>query len=248
MLKTFLSFYFFAFIYILICVFSFSLFFTPKIAFSEETTGYLRVITDDTPFYTDKDANSALFYLPYTYYVKVLERGDLLTRIEYGEGGNAIDGFVPTNMLFYDGLKVSAPFPQIDVFTADTAVLYEDSGLTKAMQYIFRSRKLIYYGNAVSPQGDALYFVGYNNKLGYVKEEELLPFTVPYHPNELTFIIKEEPEENVTEQPKTENIFDLRIVIFAVLGLAGVVALFFAVSKKPKTSPAAGYYDENDYE
>lgn len=219
---------------------------------AEEQNEYLRVITDDTPFYSDKTAESPLFYLPYTYYVKVISGGDVFTRVEYGAGGGKIDGFIPTDKLYSDGLPVSDPYPQVRAVTAGTTVLYKDATLTVSIQYIFEGRELLYYGKFYSPQGKTLYYVGYNDRLGYVKEEDLTPFTVENHPNELTFLTPEKPEEPVTKEPAadpaSETVSVIRIAIFAFLGLAGIIALIFAAGKKPKPSPAASYYDENDYE
>ena len=223
-----------------------------------ETIEYLRVIDEDTPFYADKTSDNPLFYLPYTYYVRVLERGDFYTHVEYAVKGYSMDGYVPTNKLFYDGLTVTEPFPSVTVTTAGTTVLYKDDALSSSLQYIFEGRAMYYYGKYFSPQGKTLYYVGYNNRLGYVKEEDLMPFTINYHPNELTFLKSEEPEPDTSatdngtktaEQPaENDAVFNLRIAIIVVLGLAGFIALAVALGKKPKTSPAASYYDENDYE
>lgn len=225
----------------------------PKKKVSAEEDEYLRVITEDTPFYSDKTADSPLFYLPYTYYVRVIERGEYITHVEYAENGASIDGYVPTNKLFADGLPVLNPFPSVAVITAGTAVLYKDYSLTSTLQYVFEGRKMYYYGKYYSTQGKTVYYVGYNDRLGYVKEEDLVPFTIAYHPNELTFLIKEEPTpETPQEAPQTteekDSVFNIRIAIIAVLGIAGVVALIVALGKRPKPAPAASYYDENDYE
>lgn len=227
-------------------------------ATAEESAGYLRVITEDTPFYADKNADTPLFYLPYTYYVKILERGDYYTHVEYAIKGVSIDGFVPTNKLFEDGLAVNKPFPAVTLTTSETTVLYKDYTLNLSLQYVFEDRNLYYYGKMQSPQGKTLYYVGYNNRLGYVKEEDLMPFAVPNHPNELTFLKADDPEPqtapavitDTSKQETTENdgTFNIRIAIIAILGLAGIIALIVALGKKPKTAPAASYYDENDYE
>ncbi len=218
---------------------------------AEEKPQYLRVITDDAPFYAYKTDQTPLFYLPYTYYVRAIENGETFTRVEFGNDGFTIDGYVPSDKLYYDGLIVDNPFPQTDVFTAKTATLYKDAALTASVQYLFEGRKLYLYGGLTSPTDQPVYYVCYNNKLGYVKEEDITPFVISNHPNELTFLTQEsggetepEPQETTTEN----STLTLRIAIIAVLALAGFFALFFSATKKSKTSVAAGYYDENDYE
>lgn len=226
-------------------------FFFVKSVKAEEKTQYLRVIASDVPFYAYKADDSPLFYLPYTYYVRVIENGERLTHVEFGNDGYTIDGYVPNDKLYYDGLQVNNPFPYTEVFTAQTATLYKDAALTVPVQYLFEARQLYLYGGYVSTQNQPVYYVCYNNKLGYVKEDDITPFVIPNHPNELTFLTPESGGESEPQAPETaaENSdLTLRVAIIAVLALAGFFALFAAVGKKSKVSAAASYYDENDYE
>lgn len=223
--------------------------------FSDATkSGYARVITEDTPFYSDPSGTRLLFYLPYTYYVRILSEGTFFTHVEcYGTDSAAIDGYVPAEMLFYDGLSVKTPYADVKLTASSTAVLYADASLSSTVQYVFSGRTMDYYGFLPLTENSYLYFVGYNDKLGYVRESDVMPFELPYHPNELTFIQKEEPEpEPEPEQPgengSSKNAPDLRIFIIASLAFAGITALFVAFRKKPDKHAAAGYYDENDYE
>lgn len=215
---------------------------------------FLRVITDDTPFYKNSDDTSPLFYLPYTYYVKVLDdNGDFLHVECCGLNFAAIDGYVPKNVLFEDGLSVGEPYPYITIKTSANATLYQDSSLTTAIQYVFPEREMCYYGTYSGTNGN-LYYVSYNGKLGYVKESEVYPFSIPNHPNELTFITpdtseEEEPSEESTEsETTTEDFFSLKIIIIVCLLFAGLVALFVALKGKPQKAATMGYYDENEYE
>lgn len=216
---------------------------------------YLRVITQETPFYAEETDSSLLFYLPYTYYVKVLGYGTAYTHVEiYGSAFAAVDGFVPNGALFSDGLEVKNPYPEITLTTARTCVLYADSTLKNTVQYVFSSRNMDYYGALPIVGGETLYFVGYNGKLGYVKESDVFPFNVTAHPNELTFLKPDEPEQP-KEDDKPLNAEDtsgdetVKWIIIGCLGAAGIVALLTVFTKKhPEKKAAAGYYDENDFE
>ena len=87
---------------------------------SATSNDYLRVITEDTPFFTDVNSSTPLFYIPYTYYVKTIGNSGEFTHVEvYGSGQTvALDGFVPTDMLFNDGLYVTNPFVMQSITTA----------------------------------------------------------------------------------------------------------------------------------
>ena len=240
---------FFLFI-ILISVFALSL--SPPTVSSARANGlYQRVITEDTPFFSSTDDSAPLFYLPYTYYVKVLGEKNGFVHVEcYGTGLTAaLDGYVPSGYLFEDGLAVSSPYVVLSLTTADTAVLYADADLKQSLQYVFKDREMQYYGALPTDDG-MIYYVGYNGRLGYIKESSVFPFAIPNHPNELTFIEPELPPETEPETPSngTESAFDLRFAIIACLIFAGLVALFMVISKNKPQKAAASYYDENDYE
>ena len=58
-------------VFLIACFFSLYAFsVSPFIA--DASGDYLRVITSDTPVYEDRSMTKLLFYLPYTYYVKIL--------------------------------------------------------------------------------------------------------------------------------------------------------------------------------
>ena len=210
---------------------------------------FLRVINDETPFFTNKTDEKPLFFLPYTYYVKVLNADGEFMHVEvYGIDRAALDGYVPTSMLFDDGLSVDNPYLSLEITTAKTAVLYQDFTLSLPVQYVFPEREMKYYGSVKTSHGN-VYFVSYNNRLGYVKEEDVYPFLITNHPNELTFIVPETPLEPPEPEPEiTEDFFGLKVVIIVCIVFAGIIALFFIVKKSPRHSISSGYYDENDYE
>ena len=166
--------------------------FLPLRSVSAKST-YLRVITENTPFYQKTTDTEPLFLLPYTYYVKVIETSNSFTHVEcsVSNGVPAIDGFVPTDMLFFDGLLVTEPYLNLNVKTSTTAILFEDASLSTPIQYIFPEREMHYYGKNINKQGHIIYYVSYNDRLGYVKEADIYPFTHQNHPNELTFLYNE---------------------------------------------------------
>ena len=215
---------------------------------------YLRIIAEDTPFYQKSSDKEPLFFLPYTYYVKVIESEKSFTRVECKPNSNApaIDGFVPTDMLFSDGLEVSEPYLSLNIKTATTAVLFEDSSLSTPLQYVFPEREMNYYGKYVNQAGRIIYYVSYNERLGYVKESDIYPFTYPNHPNELTFLNTKSPtlpqDESQNAIINNDATLSIKIIIIACLLFAGIVALIFAIKNRPTRASYSTIYDENDYE
>ena len=218
---------------------------------SATTNTYLRVINENTPFCLDEQATTPIFYLPYTYYVKVLRATTYSLHIEcYGKGTTKIDGYVPLNTLYEDGLSTVSPYLDLEITTCASTPLYSDYEQTNRVMFIFSNRTLNYYGKIENSANKIMYFVGYGNQLGYVSEDALFPFSVPIHPNELTFLEKDEPtiEETPNTLPPSEDFFSLKIVIIVLLVFAGVIALFVAFTNKNRKNITTVYYDENDDE
>jgi hypothetical protein len=229
----------------------FSIIFPLKITPIKAEGSYFRVITEDTPFYLTQTDSTPLFFLPYTYYVKVIREEVNFYYVEYGEGNDmpCIDGYVPKDMLFDDGLSAESRYPFLTLITSNSSSLYEDVSKNKTLQYVFKDRELIFYGTNFSSNGETLYFVSYNNKLGYVSEENVIPFTIANHPNPLTFLPEEKPPKTEPiEPPKKENgTLTLRYLIIGILAFAGIFALIVVFKGKPNAK-TNGYFDENEYE
>ena len=109
---------------------------------------FLRITNTTTPFYSNIEQGEILFYIPYTYYVKLISTGELFHHVEYGgKDGVTLDGYVPNTTLFSETQPVNNPYPNLTLKTSKTSVLYADGNLTQSMRYVFAERELTYYGN-----------------------------------------------------------------------------------------------------
>jgi len=211
---------------------------------------YGRAITENVGFYQKKDA-PVLFYLPYTYYVKISEHGAAVSRAEIFSDGSltpAIDGYVYTDELYYDDTVPATPFYEQTLTTAKTASFYANAAGTEMLRYIFENRSLRYYGYVTDAAGHYMYFAEYNGQLGYVAEDSVMPFTFVKHPNPLPSpVTPEKPGD--TELPKKNGglPYGIKIAIIVSLCLAGVTVFIFALKPEKKHKEVA-FYDDNDYE
>ncbi len=211
---------------------------------------YGRAITETVGFYKDATATELLFYLPYTYYVKITEYGASVSRAEIFSSSSsvpAIDGYVYTDSLYYEDAAPVSPFYELALTTAATTPFYKNSSTDTVMRYIFEDRTLYCYGSLKNPDGSYLYYVCYNGSLGYVKEENVCPFTFVTHPTPLPVFDEptEEPEAPKPDDDKSSGFIKTAIII--AIALAGVVILIFAL-KPEKKEPDVAFYDDNDYD
>lgn len=228
---------------------------------------YLRVITEDTPFFKSTTDTEPLFYLTYTYYVKVIGYEKEYVHVEISNGKlTTLDGYVPKDMLYHDDLTVTDPYPEVIITTSSASLntaLYTTTELKTVSRFIFAEKDVYFFGKTKSSSGETLYFVNYLDNLGYVKESCVMPFKIENHPNELTFIKTEPdamPQDNNSPttptqqespingklQSETET---LRWVVIGCLGFAGIIALIITISKRPaKVKRMDDYFEENDFQ
>lgn len=212
---------------------------------------YGRVIERDVGFYKDPQAEELLFYLPYTYYVKIEDGGESIVRAElFGSGYStpAIDGYVYADELYFEEDPPVSPFFEKTLTTCAPAGFYADSGGEKLIRHIFENRTLKLYGYVYGADGSFLYFADYNNELGYVKEESVYPFEFTPHPTPLP--AAEEPEIPPEEPPaEGESGLGLKIAVIVSLILAAALILAFSVrpAKKREADGEEGAYNDNEY-
>lgn len=218
---------------------------------AENETAYLKINAEKAAFYLDDERTSLLCYLPYTYYVRLIEETQNSYHVEIGaETLPKIDGYVDKLSFINDGkTDFSSPYPFLTLTTETTAVLYDDCLLTKPVQYLFKNRSMNYYGYYIDAKGDYCYYVSYNGKLGFVKESELTPFTIAKHPNSIvtTETVPTTTEPFEQEQENSNDAFGIKIAVYVCLGLGGIIALVVAI-KPVKRKKETRYYDENEYE
>lgn len=88
---------------------------------SAADSSYAYVPTDGVYFYASDDERSELFLLPKTYYVRVLKKGDVFTKIEYlvdDAPYQKLVGYVKSERLEYIDYEPKTPYPRLE-FTVE---------------------------------------------------------------------------------------------------------------------------------
>ena len=79
---------------------------------------YAVAARNDVWLYTEENEESGLFLLPYTYYVRVLERGEEFSAVVYGEDAapyRTVEGYCKTEMLTFVDFIPERPFLKLEV-------------------------------------------------------------------------------------------------------------------------------------
>lgn len=227
---------------------------------AEQTKNYYRVIKEDAPFYESSSMQNILFFLEYTYYVNVIaEHGDLFQIEVFGDQNSpSFIGYTKKENLFKDDLAITNPYPSLSIKTCTSTVLYTDTHYLNKQVYLFAERNYTYYGKNYDNANNVLYLIGYEDKIGYVKESSVYPFIVENHPNKLTFLQVEEPKQEVptvspNQEIKDKSVFAdentlIKVGIICSLIVAGGIGLYVVTRKKEVKPKHTNYYDENEYE
>ncbi len=213
-------------------------FFPTKTAKAQETyLGYSRVLTNDTGFYSDSAGKNLKFYLPYGYFVKILEMGHTYTKVSYQNETSHfpyLTGYIKTlDLISYENTPVT-PYPLISLTVLSDDVLFSDSNLQSSKVGVYANTLAIYYGELSTDKEDVVY-VYCEGYLGYMRKSCFAPFSVPTHPEP----IPSEKQEDITSQIKGQNtksnqVENLQILIVASVSVIVVsfVYLIFRPSGK----------------
>ena len=194
----------------------------------------------DVWLYAEENEDSGLFLLPYTYYVRVLERGEEYSAVIYGEDAapyRTVEGYCKTDMLTFVDFVPERPFLKLEV-----TVTYTVPGSSSQMgngTFDEIERTFHYYGT--SYLGTQRYF--------YVLSDGVFDYIpaardVNYELNTdyLTETVAPAPEEEPEAGPSS-GLSALEIAAL-VLGVVAVAAIAFFVLRGRK-SPAPS--DESDF-
>ncbi|MBR4419611.1 MAG: hypothetical protein IKT32_01910 [Clostridia bacterium] len=144
---------------------------------------WARIVSDKTPFYSDYSCSMIKFYLPKTYFLKVVNAGNDLTRVIYMDDSDELpfrEGYVKTcDLELFDGVPQN-PYPEIEIQLLSDEVLFADSNKQYPKTVLSANSTAIYYGE-LDQNGESFYYIYSNGYLGYARKNAFKPFEIPPH-------------------------------------------------------------------
>ena len=201
---------------------------------------YAVAARNDVWLYAEENEESGLFLLPYTYYVRVVERGEPFSAVVYGTDEapyRAVKGYCKTALLTFVGFVPKRPFLKLEV-----TVTYTVPGTSSEMgngTFDEIERSFHYYGT--SYLGTQRYF--------YVLSDGVFDYIPParddnYELNTdyLTDVSGPAEEPPVEEEATSSALSGIEIAAL-ILGILAVAAIAFFVLRGRK-APSAAEADE----
>lgn len=194
---------------------------------------YAVAARSDVWLYAEESEESGLFLLPYTYYVRVLERGEEYSSVVYGEDiapYRTVEGYCKTDMLTFVGFIPERPFLKLEV-----TVTYTVEGSSSEMgngTFDEIERTFHYYGTSYLGTR-RYYYVLSDGVFDYIPAERDVTF-------ELNTDYLAETVAPVPEEPAPEPSAALSPVGIAALivGIAALSAIVFFVLRGRKPAPS----------
>ncbi len=217
---------------------------------------WARVLNDNTPFYSDSACKMIKFYLPYTYFVKVINIGDDVTRVIYMDGQSTLpqrEGYIKTcDLHIFDGIPTN-PYPQVGIKITADEILFADSNKKYPKTVLTNGDEAIYYGE-LTIDNEKFCYVYCNGYIGYVRKNAFAPFEVPLHEipiktatpeDSLTSeVIQEESDVNV--QSVTAMDSTMRIVIIIAVAVTCISVIYLLFRPRNVCEPRVAAWRDND--
>lgn len=206
-------------------VFCIFLSFRSSPAVAESSRTYSRALTYDTGFYSDFNGTSLKFYLPYGYYVRVLEINGDYSKVSYMPENSSfpvLTGYIKTVDLIVSDSTPSSPFPLLYITVSEDDVLFSDSSLNVSRAGIYSGSLALYYGEITSKTGEELVYVYCNGYLGYMRKTSFSPFTVPANPDPLPSSSSFSSSASVNNKSASS----LQILVVALISVAVAIIVY----------------------
>ena len=206
-----------------------------KVALADET--YAMVITENASFYSDASQKYEKFYLPYSYFVKVIEIGAEFSRVLYMDDSKNYpqsEGYVKTSDLNFSVNPNSNPYPKITLSCEISDVLFSNAENLTPLTVINQNTPAIFYGE-LPINGETYLYVYANGYAGYVRKSSFSQFTVPPHESLKTLIDNNDDKDSsdlTSQAPNdttTQALNDNQIVKTIVIAIVLILVLVFVV-------------------
>ncbi len=235
----------------LICALSYS---QSTLAFADEIK-YGRIVTPDCAFYADASCKILKFYLPESYYVKIIAVKSDVSRVVFKDGGSLYpmsEGYVKNVCLELCDSAPLTPYPDINLELTRDEVIFSDVERLSPIVVVERSHQPVFYGD-ITINGESLLYVYAKGYVGYMSKTAFKEFEVP-----LLSDYQVKPPENsdsVSVNDSTilssdsladDNEFGANEVL--IIALIIIVALFiiFLILRPEKSGVKKSRYDNDE--
>lgn len=217
-------------------------------------TVWARITNDQTALYSDMACTMIKFYIPKSYFVKVLQIGDDSTRVIYMDDDSTIpsrEGYLKTcDLLLYED-RVYNPYPNFSVKIIADEILFADSNKNYPKTVLSYGDTALIYG-ILQIQSENFCYVYSNGYIGYVRRSAFSPFEIPLH--EIPLIKQDSSDQSTTnssikeptQNSNTSIDSTMKIVIIVALSITCLSVVYLLFKPKAQTNVKLAISQDND--
>lgn len=214
-----------------------------------ESPRYGRILTESVGLYSDRGEDMK-FFIPYSYYVKILSIGEIYTKVSYGYEDSKcpiLTGYIRNVDLNLIDYIPTSPYAVITLTVISDGVLFNDSDLSFQKIGVCSGSQVYYYGSAYSQDGEDLCYVCYDGYLGYMRTSCFSPFSVKLNPDPIESPDDEESQSANEPARKTPSFFrsdTMQIMIIACISIVAISIVYLLF--KPQDTRMKSKANEDD--
>lgn len=215
---------------------------------------FAMVVSDDAAFYADAGCEIIKFYLPKSYFVKVVSAYGDVSRVIYMDDGSDYpmrEGYVKTVDLDFSFASPSAPYPSVTLTACSDEVLFSGTDKSQPKTVIASGSHATYYGS-ITVSGEKLLYVYANGFIGYVRESGFAPYEVGLHPlydslfapAESSSAVGDSSSESVGGAGKLNVPYTA--IIFGVIIVFALLLMFFILKPDASKASSNSFFGDDD--
>lgn len=216
-------------------------------------TVWARIINEQTPFFSDIACSMIKFYIPKSYFVKVIEVNSDSTRVIYMDNDLKVpsrEGYIKTCDLLIYNQEVYNPYLNLSLKITSDEILFADTNKTYPKTILSYGDNALLYGT-LTINGENFCYVYANGYIGYVRRSAFAPFEIPMHEIPLSNKISSEESEDssiLTEPTNTNSSIDstMKIVIIVAISITCLSVIYLLFKPKNDSALKLALTQDND--
>ncbi len=203
-------------------------------------TEYARILNEQTPFFADPACQILKFYLPYSYYVRVVKTESESVRVIYMENSSAPmrEGYLKFCDYYPCDYIPENPYPALNLLLKADEILFSSASGGDARVVLCAGERAYYYGE-IEQNGEIFYYVYSGAHIGFVRknafyEHELLLHSYPLPETEEEASDSESPLQSERNDKNGGGVSAIAIAIISVIGVCVIYLLFRPESRALK--------------
>ncbi|MGN0818991.1 MAG: hypothetical protein ACI4M6_01150 [Christensenellaceae bacterium] len=216
---------------------------------------YAMVISDDCPLYWDQSLKTVKFYLPKTYFVKIISFGAEYSKVGYLDDSLNYPetvGYVNNRYLDFSLTPDTIIYPHITVSLKNDDILFLDAEKTQPKSVIKAKTDAVYYGEIALD--NELYVYCYTQGfVGYIRKSSFESFFIEENPKYAELNNSSESYTDSTDgnsqshtQEKVEKTNPVTYVVFGV-ALAVILVIIYVIVRPEKNKKDGSFFGNDEF-